>query len=253
MKTKVGITGQSGFIGTHLFNFLRLKSDIERVEFNKSMFDNKKLLADFVSKCDAIVHLAGMSRGNDQRLVYDTNMLLVKKLLESAEISENKPHLLFASTSHEFKETPYHASKRDGRAAIDKWAEENDTKATGLIMPNVFGPYCKPYFNSFIATFCHQAARGETPEVKTDSTVQLIHIDTLCAAIYNAITDRNIANPLTIPHEFEIKVSEVKMLLENFRNMVTQNNKPIIFYTIFEQRLFNTFLSYLDSYNGLPD
>lgn len=243
MQIRVGITGQSGFIGTHLFNYLRHKDDIELIHFDKSMFGDDKKLINFVSKCDAIVHMAGMSRGDDQNLVYQTNMLLVEKLLKAAEIAKNKPHILFGSTTHEPKDSLYHASKRDGRAMIDRWAKENGAISTGLLMPNVFGPCSKPYFNSFVSTFCHEVARGEKPEIITDSKVQLIYVKTLCIAIYNAISSSDHINPLNIPHEFEVTVSEVLNKLMYFRDTL-QNKKDPKLDTLFDARLFNTYLSY---------
>lgn len=239
MNIKVGITGQSGFIGTHLFNFLRTRQGVERVSFDKSFFDNQKDLSSFVSKCDAIVHLAGMSRGDNQQLVYDSNMQLVEKLLKAAEEAGNKPHILFGSTTHEAKDSLYHKSKRDGRILIDRWAKKNVARSTWLLMPNVFGPYSKPYFNSFVSTFCHKIAAGEKPEIITDSKVELIYIETLCRHICEAITSESNNNPLTIPHEFEVSVSEVLNKLMYFRDkdFPKLNN-------LFDIRLFTTYLSY---------
>jgi UDP-2-acetamido-2,6-beta-L-arabino-hexul-4-ose reductase len=243
MTIKVGITGQSGFIGTHLYNFLRLKTDIERISFDKSFFDAQQELLTFVSKCDAIVHLAGMSRGDNQQLVYGTNMILVEKLLNAADKTGNKPHILLGSTTHEAKDTLYHKSKREGRAMIDKWATRNSARATNLLMPNVFGPYSKPFFNSFVSTFCYKVASGEKPEIITDSVVQLIYVETLCRHIYDAIIGES-QNPLIISHEFEVKVSDLAKKLEYFRASLNSRNTPEL-KTLFDIRLFNTYLSYL--------
>lgn len=243
MSIRIGITGQSGFLGTHLYNFLRIKPEAERMLFDRYYFNSPELLKEFVSNCDAIVHFAGMSRGDDQNMVYQTNMLLVEKLLKAANFAGNKPHILFGSTTHEPKDTLYHASKRDGRAMIDTWATDNGARTTGLLMPNVFGPCSKPYFNSFVSTFCHKVARGEKPEIMSDSKVQLIYVETLCKAIYEAIINKSKVNPLNIPHEFEITVSDVLNKLMYFRNTL-QNKKTPELNTLFDIRLFNTYLSY---------
>jgi UDP-2-acetamido-2,6-beta-L-arabino-hexul-4-ose reductase len=75
MKIKVGITGQAGFIGQHLYNTLGLFPDeFERVDFRKECFNSDKQLNDFVSRCDVIVHLAAMNRHNDADVIYKTNI-----------------------------------------------------------------------------------------------------------------------------------------------------------------------------------
>ena len=83
---KVGITGQSGFIGTHLYNFLnQKKEEIITVPFEDSYFENDDKLKGFVSGCDAIVHLAAMNRHGDPQVIYDTNIRLVRHLIAAME------------------------------------------------------------------------------------------------------------------------------------------------------------------------
>ena len=75
---KIGITGQSGFIGTHLFNFFGLKKDeVDRVPFKDNFFEDESKLEDFARQCDVIIHLAALNRHNDPQTIYNTNILLV--------------------------------------------------------------------------------------------------------------------------------------------------------------------------------
>jgi len=73
----VGITGQSGFIGTHLFNYLNLQKNIETIPFKDEYFQNRKTLSDFAKKCDCIVHLAALNRHDDPQEIYNVNINLV--------------------------------------------------------------------------------------------------------------------------------------------------------------------------------
>ena len=99
MKIKVGITGQSGFVGTHLHNFLSIKEDIELIEFDIAFFKNSSLFQDFVKKCDAIVHLAAVNRHHNQDELFDLNVDLTKKLIDACTWSNSKPHIIFSSSA----------------------------------------------------------------------------------------------------------------------------------------------------------
>ena len=80
---KIGITGQEGFVGSHLYNTLGLQPEkYERVPYDKSFFQNPEKLENFVAQCDVIVHLAAMNRHPDPEVIYETNVNLVKQLME---------------------------------------------------------------------------------------------------------------------------------------------------------------------------
>ena len=90
MGFRVGITGQSGFMGTHLFNYLGLQENVERVPFQDDYFQDEKALEEWVQKCDTIVHLAAMNRHGDPQVIYDTNIELVQKLINTFEKTNSK-------------------------------------------------------------------------------------------------------------------------------------------------------------------
>src|SRR5512133_2943619 len=135
----VGITGQSGFIGTHLFNFLGLKKEeITRIPFRDEYFSDSDKLEEFVGQCDVIVHLAALNRHNDPQTIYDTNIDLVKKLINSFENTGSKPHVLFSSSTQEERDNIFGRSKQKGREMLAQWAGNNGAIFTGLVIPNVF-------------------------------------------------------------------------------------------------------------------
>ena len=112
---KVGITGQSGFIGTHLYNYLGLQENIERIEFKDEYFQNKKALDGFISQCDVVVHLAAMNRHNDPQVIYDTNVGLVNKFIASLVRTNSIAHVLISSSTQEDRDNLYGKSKKEGR------------------------------------------------------------------------------------------------------------------------------------------
>ena len=82
---KIGITGQEGFVGTHLWNTLRLDEHMELVPYDRSFFADSGQLETFVAQCDVIVHLAALNRHEDPQVIYDTNVDLVSKLISAIE------------------------------------------------------------------------------------------------------------------------------------------------------------------------
>jgi UDP-2-acetamido-2,6-beta-L-arabino-hexul-4-ose reductase len=121
---KIGITGQNGFIGTHLYNTLALYPDrYKRIEFHKKFFELERSLDEFVSQCDTIVHLAAVNRHDREDVIYDTNMRLVDKLIASLNRTRSRAHIIFSSSSQEERDNSYGRSKKAGRERLVQWAK----------------------------------------------------------------------------------------------------------------------------------
>ena len=114
---RIGITGESGFIGSSLKNYLSLNQDINIIKFNNSYFDNFIELRKFVKECDVIIHLAAKNRHDSLDELFNINIDLVKKLIEALEIENAKPHIYFASSTQEKLDNPYGCSKKIGQIA----------------------------------------------------------------------------------------------------------------------------------------
>lgn len=246
---KVGITGQQGFIGSHLYNFLGLQKQIELVEFNNHYFEASDKLNEFVSNTDVIIHLAAVNRHADSTILYNTNVELVEKLINACIVTNSKPHILFSSSTQEIKDNNYGNSKKAGRALFEQWALNHGGLFTAMIIPNVFGPFGKPFYNSVIATFCHQLTHGETPTINVDGELDLIYINELNHDIYNILTQKT-SGTITIPSRHQSSVSGILEILNNFKVLyLTKGIFPDIDQP-FELALFNTFRCYvpLDHY-----
>ena len=256
---KVGITGQSGFIGAHLYNYLGLQGEVERISFEDDYFKDKSKLQSFVLQCDAIVHLAALNRHEDPQQIYHTNIQLVKQLIQACEDTTSTPHILFASSTQEERDNAYGNSKREGRKLLEKWAEKYNANFTGFVIPNVFGPFGNPYYNSFIATFCYQLTHDEQPKVDKDNEVKLIYVGELVSEITDHIMAMHkeskgsgIIDQVPIVHTAEVKVSEVLKLLESYKaNYFEQSIIPDLSNS-FERNLFNTFVCYIEHNNFFP-
>lgn len=241
---KIGITGQQGFIGKHLFNYLGLQDGVELVSFDKKYFSDSTQLESFVKECDTIVHLAAMNRHEDPQVIYDTNVELVRSIVNACQATNSNPHILFSSSTQEERENLYGQSKKDGRIIFEEWAEKNNGIATGMLIPNVFGPFGKPYYNSVVATFCHQVIKQEEPIIHVDGNMKLIYINELIEEIFQLIKNKT-AGKVEIPHYHELKVTE---LLGKLNSYYAQYIEKGVFPTLdnpLDLALFNSFRCYI--------
>jgi UDP-2-acetamido-2,6-beta-L-arabino-hexul-4-ose reductase len=266
---KVGITGQAGFVGTHLFNTLGLNpTKFERIPFEDSYFQNEEKLNEFVSQCDAIVHLAAMNRHNDPEVIYKTNTGLVKLLIAACEETNSTPHILFSSSTQEERDNLYGKSKKEGRELFEQWAKKYNAQFTGLVIPNVFGPFGHPYYNSVVATFCHQLTHNETPKIEVDGELKLIYVGELVDVFINKILGHRVTQSNTqcntecdttkhcetvlVDNTSTTKVSELLNLLKSYKEnyfakgIIPNLDNP------FQRNLFNTFVCYIDHKSFFP-
>jgi len=250
---KIGITGQDGFIGYHLSQTIKYKFEKYKiVPFEKSFLGNSKLLNSFVSSCDVIVHLAGVNRANSNEEVYTSN-IQINLALKAALINTSfRGHLIFASSFQEDSDSLYGKAKKESRGFLEQTISELGGKFTGVLIPNVFGPFCKSNYNSFIATFCSEILINQTPKIIQDSKVPLIYIENLVKQIIKNIQSKNEVKLNPIPSDIEIKVSEVLTLLNYFKDSYLKNNTLPLFSNSFEFDLFNTFRSYINLEKNYP-
>ena len=250
---KIGITGQAGFVGTHLYNTLGLfPEEFERINFQKEYFENEIQLNDFVAQCDVIIHLAAMNRHNEPQVIYDINIGLVKKLIQSLTNTSSKAHVLFSSSTQEEKNNLYGKSKKEGRELIVDWAKKYGGKFSGMIIPNVFGPFGQPNYNSVVATFCHRLAHNETPKIDVDGDLKLIYVGELVNAIILEIRNGDGNAEIVVPYTSESKVSQLLALLESYKSQYQENGIIPSINNVFELNLFNTFRCYMDISNHFP-
>jgi UDP-2-acetamido-2,6-beta-L-arabino-hexul-4-ose reductase len=250
---RIGITGQNGFVGKHLFNTLSLQPELyQRIDFQKSFFENEEQLDNFVSSCDVIVHLAGMNRHGDPQVIYDTNVSLAKNLVNSLKRTGSKPHIIFSSSSQEERDNLYGKSKKDARLILSGWANETGAAFTGMVIPNVFGPFGNPFYNSVVATFCHQITHGETPKIEIDGELNLIYVGELVSEILKAINLVLNQEAYILAHTSTRKVSEILALLIQYHNQYQLKGIIPQINNTFELNLFNSFRCYEDIENKFP-
>ena len=153
------VTGSAGFIGRRVADLLEREGhDVLTYEVN----DSRSLLGEHVAKADFIFHFAGVNRPPDPAEFEKVNANLTEELCELAGRARTNPVVVLASSTQALLDNPYGVSKRHAEKAVERFAKDGG-RAVIFRLPNVFGPGCRPNYNSVVATFAHNAARGAAP------------------------------------------------------------------------------------------
>jgi len=228
---KIGITGGDGFIGYHTYYNLKYTTDWDIVKLDRAFEFDKR-----IKECDWVIHLAGMNRG-DKDEIRKTNIELTQVLLDSVKTGCN---IIFSSSTQAELDNSYGDCKLDCEQMIQNWCQQYGGKFYNLRIPNVFGPFCKPNYNSFIATFCYNLCNDEDIKITNDSTVNLIYVNDVVQEFKNCIEGKTQAFKTT-----EITVSDVSKLLTYFSNCYFDDGRIPDLNNDFDRNLFNTFISYI--------
>jgi UDP-2-acetamido-2,6-beta-L-arabino-hexul-4-ose reductase len=251
-SVKVGITGHNGFLGSHLKNIVKYKfKELMIVNFEREFFQIESAMSNFVMSCDVIIHLAGLNRHNSPGEIEKTNIRLAKTLAVSLLKNNFEGTLIYSSSLQIFKDTPYGESKKQAGEILAKAAFDGKFSFINLLLPNIFGPFGKPNYNSFIATFSHQLIQGKASVIIKDDKIPLIHVESAVNHILNQIDHQGI-HEIEIPNETEKKVSEVLDQLKYFhQNYIERGSIPKL-ENIFDIQLFNAFRSAVDHSKYFP-
>lgn len=242
---KIGITGSKGFIGSHI------AAALENLGAELSFFDLPKNdllkpggnLENFAKDKDVIIHAAAVNRGTDTEIIIG-NVVAVYNLISAIKKLKNKPKLIFLSSIQAETETLYGKSKRLAEIILEDFSNKTKTPVSIFRLTNVFGEGCRPFYNSVIATFCHQAANGKELAVDQGSKnkkLNLLYIgDVVKIIVKETFAFRKQLFYLKkIDSKNEISVADLAELIRSFKNKPKLKSK-------FEKDLYKTYLSYLN-------
>lgn len=237
----IGITGADGLIGWHLRAFLRVRGGHDVRLATRATFSDSDQLSAFVDGLDAVVHLAGMNRG-DEAEVEAINAALAATLVTAFERSGAAPRVAFSNSIHVDRDTAYSRGKRAAAVHLRAWADRSGAPFANLIFPHTFGEFGRPFHNSVVSTFCHQFAHSQSPQIITDGDVELIHAQDVAARCFCAVEAGE--NGDFRIYGMPMKVST---LLQRLKRMATSYAAQIVpdLRDPLDVRLFNTLRSYL--------
>ena len=245
------ITGAGGFVGKNLVATLRTAGYTDLMLFEKD--DTPETLADYCRRAAFVVHLAGINRPTDPSEFYTGNAGLTDTLLANLEAAGNTAPVLVTSSTQAELDNDYGKSKRQAEEAI--FAHRRRTGATVYVfrMPGVFGKWCRPNYNSVVATFCHNVAHGLPIQVRDSAfSLPLVYLDDVVACILAAfdgdvMMDRS-ATPICHMHPIhEVTLGRLAELIQGFAAGRTSLAVPDLAPGSFEKKLYSTYLSYLPS------
>ena len=249
---KLAITGQNGFIGSHLYNTIKFQyPDLKIIDFENTFFEDEIKIDEVLSNVDSIVHLAGLNRSEDQDYLYNENLLLSNKIIESIKRIGFKGKLIFASSIQEKLDNAYGKVKKISRESFYNESEKLGFSFTGLIIPNVFGPFCKPNYNSFISTFCNNLIQGKENMVIQDKKVPLIYIDSLIKEIIHSMKEKPNFKKV-IKEDIIMQVGAVKEIIDEYNEIYLKNGQIPNLNSDFKTNLFNTFISFIPYEDYFP-
>lgn len=255
------VTGAHGFVGKNLCVTLdnikqgKDKSFGEFEDINVFEYDvdtDPSLLDGYCQKADFVFHLAGVNRPQNESEFMEGNFGFTSVLLENLKKYGNKAPVMISSSIQAERDNPYGRSKKAGEDLLFAYSKETGAPVLVYRFPNVFGKWCRPNYNSAVATFCHNIAR-DLPITVSDRSVMmnLIYIDDLVAEMIAALKgeENRKGDYCYVEEVHEITLGEIVDLIYSFRNSrrqdsdaklsVAQSNDP------FAKKLYATYLSYI--------
>lgn len=241
---KVLITGANGFIGQNLIAHLNDRPGLEILRFTRN--DPLSSLYSLVAEADFVFHLAGINRPVDPAEFAIGNVDLTTALCEAIKSSGRRVPVLYSSSIQAAQDNPYGRSKQGAEQALQDMTERHGVPIYLFRLPNVFGKWARPNYNSVVATFCNNISRDLPINVNNpEARVSLVYIDDVVRYFIMAMEDKlSGASFIKVQPEYSMTVGELAEQLYAFRNsrdsMITERVGVGLV-----RALHSTYLSYL--------
>ena len=242
---RVVVTGADGFIGKNLSVRL-LERAVEVVPITRNSSEQEIRRA--VEQSEAVFHIAGVNRSDDPLEFSKGNVQLTETVCDAIRaVKRSEVPVIFASSRRAGEDTEYGRTKAAAEAALVKLGEAHGNPVHIFRLPNVFGKWCRPGYNSVVATFCHNIARNlPIHVVDPDARIDLVHIDDVVTAFINIMLKPAPSGYHDASPVYETTVGKIAGQLQAFQanqaaSMATELNDS------FTQALYATYLSYLPS------
>lgn len=239
------VTGAHGFIGKNLIS--ELKSRGYKHIFEVTRNTDPSLLEHYADECDFVFHLAGVNRPDNEQEFFWGNADFTARLADRLRMSGRSVPVLMSSSIQAERDHAYGRSKKEGESSLFKYGAESGAEVYVYRLPNVFGKWSRPYYNSVVATFCHNIARELDIQIHDpDVELQLCYIDDVVDEFIRAM-EGNAAKKddfCSVPVVHSIKLGSLAKLLYSFKESRTTLNLPNLGEPL-NKKLYSTYLSFL--------
>jgi UDP-2-acetamido-2,6-beta-L-arabino-hexul-4-ose reductase len=239
------VTGAAGFIGKNLCVFLQ-EAGFDNIE-KITRDDNAESIIEKVKSADFIYHLAGVNRPKNDDEFKEGNTDLTQQIINTLVESERKTPILLTSSIQAGLDNPYGSSKAGAELAVFEYQNQTGAAAYIYRLPNVFGKWCIPNYNSAVATFCYNTINDLPITIHNpESVLNLVYIDDVCQTFVGLLTktSQNTEQYSYVETVYQTTVGEVVSLLTEFkesRNSMTSAKVG----EGFIRALYSTYISYL--------
>ncbi len=242
---KILVTGAQGFIAKNLIEELKTQGYVDILEYSRT--DNLSILSDYCKEAAFVFHLAGVNRPKDQEDYIKGNINFTATLLDMLKKHNNICPIMSASSIQVSIDNLYGKSKKSGENLLFNYAKTTGAKVLIYRFPNVFGKWCRPNYNSALATFCHNVA-NDLPIVVNDrnTSMTLVYIDDVVQELMNALQGNEHRNGdvCEVFEVYSITLGEIVDLIYSFKDSREKRSIPCMI-DAFTKKLYSTYLSYL--------
>lgn len=246
---KILVTGSNGFVGKNTVVALKEAKKYEVLTIDRE--NTLDELKEAVLNAEFIVHLAGVNRPKETTEFYEGNGGLTEQIVGYLKQHNKNTPILITSSTHAELDNDYGKSKKQSEDVLVKYSDECDAKVYIFRLPNLFGKWCRPNYNSAVATFCHNIARDKDVWINDPAIeLSLVYIDDVVDSIIDCIEEQNISSIQINKYYYEVTTVYKRTLgnivdtLKMFRNM----RKSLLIPDLsdgFNKALYSTYLTYL--------
>ncbi len=204
------VTGAAGFIGKNLVTALRRREDITLTTISSS--DGWPVLAEALQLADVIYHLAGVNRPKNEAEFANGNAELTRQITQRLEELNRKPFIVIPSSIQAELDNPYGRSKKAAEEILLEYARRTGAPVAIYRLPNVFGKWSRPNYNTVVATFCHNIARGLDITISDpERGLEMVYVDDVVAAFLRHLDTDNPQDQqrYTVPRTFRVTLGEL--------------------------------------------